>query len=690
MRQTLDDFREEFALDVSSRAQAVGDYTESSFFDVFTQYLVDSGEIDTADRCFYPKQGMKIDGYGGDPIDSDFILNVIVCDYSQSKELVKVNKSDIDLVCKRALKFISSCTSSSFRKQLEESSEAFGFADMVKQRWDIIQKVRIILLTNKSLSLRKAEFEPVPVNGIHAEFSCWDINRLFAYVNSGKEKEEISITLSEYGGAIAVLPAHQINSPFRSYLGVMPGETLANIYDKWGTRLLEKNVRVFLQASGKVNQGIRDSLVSESEMFFAYNNGITATAEAVSTERTQNGIILNHLHDFQIVNGGQTTASIFNAKRRGVSLENVSVQMKLSVVDQDKSKEIVPKISEYANSQNKVNAADFFSNHPFHILIENFSRKFTAPPKPGTTTQTRWFYERARGQYKDARANSSTTTERKKFDLVHPRNQLVTKTDLAKVLNTFRCHPDLVSKGAQKSFKEFAEAIGKTWIKEGEEHKTFNANFFKKSMSMVLIFRTLEKLVSAQDWYQGGYRANVVTYTLAKLSHIVKNKGVRIDYTKIWNQQAISQEFEETLLEIAFMAYEHLTAPPLPGSPTNVTEYAKTPKCWDIFRNKTYTLPKESKLFLVAKSVANLEERQAESIQILTNEVDRQKAVIDLGGPFWRKVLEFSSQKSLLTDSDWSLLSTATAIPRKLPSTDKQYKKLITLLERAEKNGFKH
>ena len=690
MRQTFEDFRTEFALDVTSRAQSLGDLTEDSFFDIFTDYLVHSGEIETADRCFYPQQNMRIDGYGGDPLDSDFCLNVIVCDYSTNPELSNVNKSDIDLVCKRALKFISNCSSSSFRNQLDESTPAYGFADMVHERWNVIQKVRIIFLTNKSLNIRKAEFEPIPINGISAEFTCWDINRLFSYVNSGKEREEISIELSDYGGAISVLPAHQFNSPFKSYLCVMPGNTLANIYQRWGTRLLEKNVRVFLQVRGKVNKGIRASLESEPEMFFAYNNGITATAEAVSTEQTERGIALTDLHDFQIVNGGQTTASIFDAQRRGTNLENVNVQMKLSVVNDDKAKEVVPKISKYANSQNKVSEADFFSNHPFHLVIEKFSRSVIAPPKPNTPTQTRWFYERARGQYPDARPASSSKSERKKFDLVHPRNQLVTKTDLAKVLNTFRGFPDLVSKGAQRSFVEFARAIETTWSNEGDEHKKFNEQFFKNSMSKILIFRSLEKLVSSQDWYQGGYRANVVTYTLAKLSDCIKKENKVLNFKKIWSQQTISNELEETLLEIALMAYEHLTADPLPGSPTNVTEYAKTSKCWQIFKNKKYILSNNAKTFLISKSVAKNSDKQAESKQKFVNEVDRQKAVIDFGGPFWAKVLEFSNKKSLLTDSDWALLRKATAIPKTLPSSDKEYKKLLILLNRAEKNGFEH
>jgi hypothetical protein len=106
------------------------------------------------------------------------------------------------------------------------------------------------------------------------------------------------------------------------------------------------------------------------------------------------------------VNGGQTTASIFAASRSGkVDLARVFVQVKLSIIPPDQAEKVVPKISEYANSQNRVNAADFFSNHPFHLRIKNFSERLFAPSSDGMFRQSKWFYERARGQYQDARAN---------------------------------------------------------------------------------------------------------------------------------------------------------------------------------------------------------------------------------------------------------------------------------------------
>ena len=220
-----------------------------------------------------------------------------------------------------------------------------------------------------------------------------------------------------------------------------------------GARLLEQNVRVFLQARGNVNRGLRNTISNYPEMFFAYNNGITATAESIETVASPNGLLLTGMRNFQIVNGGQTTASIHAALRnREVDLDRVFVQMKLSIVNSDRALEIVPKISEYANTQNRVSAADFFSNHPFHIRMEGFSRRLYAPSRDGTFRQSKWFYERARGQYQDARGRL-TQAERRRFDLEYPKPQMFTKTDLAKFLNVWRDKPDVVSRGSTEELR---------------------------------------------------------------------------------------------------------------------------------------------------------------------------------------------------------------------------------------------
>jgi hypothetical protein len=687
MTVTYVDFKSDLLNEVAAAAQSESLLTEDAFFDVITNIIVDSGDLETADRCYFVKHGIRVDGYGGDPIDADGVLSLIICDYNSDTELVTANKVDIETVCKRASNFVSSSLSSRFIEQLDESSSEYGLADLIKQRWSSIRRVRIIYVTTKVVNLRKSSFEPIPINGVSAQFTCWDLARLHSFVVSGKEKEPVDIQISDYGGSVSVLPAHQSDSEFRSYLCVMPASLLALIYGEYGTQLLEKNVRVFLQAKGSVNKGIRRSLENEPARFFAYNNGITATAESIETTPTKMGISLDRITDFQIVNGGQTTASIFDAHARGVSLEKVFVQMKLTVVAKDRSAEVVRLISRYANSQNRVTEADFFSNHPFHVSFEKLSRRLVAPPKANSTIQTHWFYERTRGQYPNAKQACVSTGERRKFESLNPRDQLITKTDLAKVLNTFRGFPHIVSKGAQASFRFFAEEVNQKWD-NGESGPSFvNEKFFKESISRVILFRFLEKEVSLQPWYQGGYRANVVCYALALFSTRVKAAGKLIDYSQIWATQQIPDGLGGLVVDLAEYCHGHLVHPPS-GAPSNITEYAKTEKCWELLTATDYNLDNRVSPYLRTKSKDQDLERISRKNAVVDSAVDLQILLLEKGGAFWAAVLEYSSQNNLVTPSDWQLLSRATQFPSRPLDNDKDYKRLNKLLERALKHGL--
>lgn len=682
MTLSIEDFYQELQLEVSAQSEASGDLSEDAFFTVATSYLIDSGDISQCERTSYIRQGLRIDGYTDDPRNEDNTLTVFLLDYCQGNIISPLRKADLDALCKRATNFISKCTSRQFVASLEESSPVSALAELIYERWSEIRKSRVIVLSNRLLKIRSSNLLEIPVNGISCSVSLWDLSRLHQYCASGKSREDILVDLAnEFGGSLAALPAHMPETDYRSYLIVMPGQQLALIYARWGTQLLEKNVRVFLQARGKVNKGIRETIDNEPSMLFAYNNGITATAETVQTEPTKYGLAMTSITNLQIVNGGQTTASIFDAWRRDKDLSKVFVQMKLSVVDPAKSEEIVPRISEYANSQNKVSAADFFSNHPFHIAMEKFSRQITAPRIDGSLVDSKWFYERARGQYVDERAKANSNAERRKFDIIYPRIQLITKTDLAKYQNTWMRKPSMVSRGAQRNFANFAESIGLQWRSNPD---VFNDIFFKHSVAKAILFRTLEKLVSKQDWYQGGYRANVVVYTLSLMSHLFSSRDKSFDFTRIWQHQAVHEELAIELTRVSCDVYKHLTSPPS-GSPTNVTEYAKTSRCWDLLLEKKIVWSKAIDAYISSKSSAAKEQSEARKIQKLRNGLDAQVDVLAAGIMFWSSLSSWANDTAI-SESDKGLLRRA-ASPGFYPS-EKQAGYLLDILKRCQEIGY--
>lgn len=683
MSVDLQEFNQEFFQDVYGSADAEGKYVEDAFFETFCAHLVEAGELETADRAHYVSpRGIRIDGYGGDPAASGGVLSLVVADLNPSQEIETLTATEMNAIFKRGINFVSKALDESFRNRLEESTPGFGLADLIAARWTKTIKVRLLLITNRMLSARVDGREAEDIDGVPVTFGVWDLTRLHRFVVAGRGREDIEVDLvSEFGGSIPALSAHLTDAGYEAYLLVLPGEQLAAIYDRWGARLLEQNVRVFLQARGKVNKGIRITLENDPEMFFAYNNGITATAEHVTTQNTRDGLVVTRLKNLQIVNGGQTTASIHAASRKkDIDLSRVFVQMKLSIVDPEQALEVVPRISEYANSQNRVNAADFFANHPFHVRMEGFSRRIYAPSPDGSFRESKWFYERARGQYQDARAHL-TSAQRRKFDLEYPRRQMFSKTDLAKFMMLWRGQPDVVSKGAQKNFAEFAKIIGDEWAKHSD---AFNELFYRHSIAKAIVFRAVEKLVTEQPWYEGGYRANIVAYSIAKMAHDAGNHKMAVDFDRIWQQQAISDAMQAALVMVAERANEVLVD--APAGVRNVTEWAKQKACWKRMQEMDVVWPALWLAELVPAGEQREAKRAAVKEQKMLNGIEAQAAVLNAGAGLWRDAREWGAARRLLTPTELGVLDVAAAVPSKIPS-EKQSLVAVQALKKLQSEG---
>ena len=680
----LDEFSRDLLQDVLAESDANGRFVEDTFFEKACEQLMEAGELESADRVFYRSstRGIRVDGYGGDPVGTAGTLNLIVLDFQPAPEVRRLTGTEMDAAFKRLFNYLRQALNEGWRNALEETGPAFGLADLIAQRWPRIGKIRFLLVSNRVLSERVDGRPDADFEGKKVTYSVWDIQRLHAQSVEGHGREDIEIDLEkDFGGALPILPARQSELDHQSYLAIVPGEVLAEIYDRWGARLLEQNVRVFLQARGKVNRGIRITLENEPSMFFAYNNGITATAEEVKIEKRGGQLLLSGLWNFQIVNGGQTTASIHVAKLRKLDLSGTFVQMKLSVVTPDKAAELVPRISEYANSQNRVNAADFFANHPFHVRIEEFSRRIHAPSPDGTFRQSKWFYERARGQYADARANL-TGAQRKKFDLENPRKQLFTKTDLAKFLNVWEQRPHEVSLGAQKNFAAFARRVGQSWKKSPDD---FNEAWYRVAVAKAIVFKSTERIVSNQPWYQGGYRANIVAYAIAKLSHDVSHLKRTTDFESIWKQQSLDSALTDALVVAASNVHEVLAEPS--AGIINVTEWAKKQACWERVRRLDIAWPQAFIDGLPSMEEQRNTARTARRDQRELNGIEAQIAVVNAGAEFWMDALEWGKARRLLTPKEVGILDAAKRVPVRTPS-DKQSTRAVEILAKLQSEGY--
>ena len=570
LNQFYQDFMEEVL--VASDMETSGWTKEDFLTSIMLEYLEEAGEVPDFIMCPFRSYGLQLNAYAIDEYYSS--LDLFVCFYSDNDSPRSVSQTSIDVAIKRAIQLYQKAINDLYAS-FEKDNDTYEFAITVNRHKESIKTVRICALTNGLV--KPIPFKNIIVGNAEISFVIWDIDRLYRCVSSGKMREIIEIDfVGKYGVTIPCIE-NSTSDKYSVYLAIINGELLAALYGEFRDRLLEKNVRSFLQVKGAVNKGIRDTLRDEPDMFLAYNNGISVTAESVEIVRDENGKpSIRCIRDMQIVNGGQTTASIFNAyhdKKIAVDLSKVFVQMKLSVISSsDNMDEIVPKISAFANTQNKIQIADFSANDPYHRRIEELSRTIWAPAVNGMKP-VNWFYERARGQYADMLSRETTTLRRKQFKETHP---MFTKTDLAKYENTWDQRPYFVSEGAQKNFKRFTLRVN--------EQKSMipDEKYYQNLIAKAILFRHTEKLVQQQQY--GGYRANIVTYTLSYLSY---KTAQRIDLEKIWKEQTLSSELEKAIIAVSSIVRNVIINPP---GGANVGEWCKKEKCWNTIKECEYVI----------------------------------------------------------------------------------------------------
>ena len=609
--QTLDDFYKSFREEVlcASDTETSGWTTDDFLTAVMLEYLEEAGEVTGPVICPFRDRGLQMNAYA---FSEDFeSVDIFVSIYSDTEMPRSVSQTDIDSAIKRAIQLYHRAVNDLYTS-FQRDNDTYEFAISVFQNKNNIKNVRICALTNglvKPIALKN-----ITISGAEVSFALWDIDRLYRCVTSGKMRETIEIDFEEKFQTTIPCIENNTSNKYSVYLAIINGELLAALYSEFRDRLLEKNVRSFLQVKGGVNKGIRDTLRDEPDMFLAYNNGISVTAESVEIVRDENGKpSIKRIRDMQIVNGGQTSASIFNAwndKKLGVDLSKVFVQMKLSVIGSAEDMDvIVPRISTFANTQNTIQVADFSTNDPFHRRIEELSRTIWAPAQGGMKPQN-WFYERARGQYADMLTRESTPKRKKEYKETHP---LFTKTDLAKYENTWDQLPYQVSEGAQKNFHKFMLRL--------KERKGFvpDEAYYRNLIAKAILFRRTEKLVQQQQY--GGYRANIVTYTLAFLSH---KTAQRIDLERIWKEQGLTPALEAEIVAISRFVQKLIVNPP---GGANVSEWCKKEKCWVLIRDYSYDLSSglESELVSVARP-SSVTTPAPVSIDSLTEE---EQALID-------------------------------------------------------------
>lgn len=683
-------FRSALLDEVSLNSEANDELRYTSFVNVFTEYLSDAGFISDFTYAHYRRpfkagrRNARVDGFSENIFEET--ISLVIADFYDQENPITLTKSDAIQIFRECVAFVEESIKGNMTKEIDKSDPAYYLSSLLyKQHFSgEIRKVKIILISDKIRSSAAKTIDPETIGDITIEFSIWTIDRL--YENIRDEGETRDILFSDYGGT--PIKCLLIDTGlYPGYMCAMPGNLLANLYEKLDSELLEGNIRSFLSTKVAVNSGIRKTIVNNPEKFFIYNNGISATASEVHTYIEDGQVYLTGIVDFQIVNGGQTTASLYNSRYKDKSdLSKIFVPMKLTVVEKEKSKEVIPLIAEYANTQNKVSSADFFSNHDFCVKMERYSRTCRVEPQNGAQYDTFWFFERAKGQYTQAQIGK-TASQIKEFKLRYPKTQLFTKTDLAKFRNSWNCMPDTVSKGAQTNFQRFADDIKKSYEIKANE---YNEKYYKETVALGILFRTIERLVSEQEWYQQGYRAQIVTYSIALFSYIFSKQyeKYRIDFQKIWKKQTIPEQIIKEFINITRIVNESINDPN--RKVINVTQWCKRQECWkQMQKNYSYTINSDILDCCISYDDELSERESARKVIKQDNAIATETFVFNYGAENWLRLSQFiNERKKPLPYNMQTALRIAEQIPNKIPSS-KQAQLLVALLDEAVNEGFR-
>jgi hypothetical protein len=582
---------EKFFTDVQEDIKATllteedGTNPEQIFTDYTLAILSEAGETENYRVCYDEKisrRGVehKVNGYA--LYENYETLDLFITIYNAGSTVQSVTKTDADKVIDRVIKFFRNAIYKDYVNELEESSEIFDLAHTlanVPEVKEFLTRVNIFLLTNGEVKSEISTTEKVA--GYPVFYRVIDINYLFNL--SVKLRIPIEIDFLSEGITVPCIEGPSENQYYQSYLAIISGEMLAAVYEQYGSRLLEQNLRSFLQFTGKINNKIRRTILEEQHMFLAFNNGIAATAEEIRIAEIPGnlGKTISYIKDFQIVNGGQTTASIYHTwKKNNADISQIFVQLKLTIIkDRKNFAEIVGRIAEYANTQNKVSASDLSSNKEYHVLLEKLSRAIWAPPKSGTSYQTRWFFERSRGQYKNERMRFGTTPSRRnQFDKQNPRNQMFTKELLAKYVNSFGeiyhgkklvIGPHFVVRGSQKNYSQF--------LNYNFDRKPDNI-YFEDAVALAILFISAEKIYGVKPSAIGDLRYITVPYAISWLGF---HLDYDIDLFRIWQDQSISNPLRDLLYDI-MVKVETFIKVNAPGSLYG--EWAKKEECWNMLK----------------------------------------------------------------------------------------------------------
>ncbi len=672
-KQSIKDaYLKSFFLRTKNEIEDSDDQANSVLTKIYTDILYDNGTISDYELLYFEKEisrnsNIKINGYSFS--EEDLRLDLFITHYDPSEKIQEIKYNSVLELIENAKNFYLQSAKKLYEK-INKKEDAYDISKIIYKNVNEISTVRIFVLTNC-----KCEKTPPMERVGRIEFQNYllDLGRIYSSSLGGPDSTNIRIDFTKFKEKVRCMLAHKTPDKISSYMAFIPGDVLFNIYRLFGQRLLNLNVRSFLQLGTKINKGIKETLINEPERFFSYNNGIVVVVDSIEVGQDKEGPFLKSASGFQIVNGGQTTATLFRTKKQNsrVNFSNVVVPAKITLVKKEILSQVVPKISEYANTQNVVKKADFSSSHPFHLSIKNLSNKIR------TSEGHQWFYERMRGEYQMQKMKQKDLGKNKKSKYleVSPSNMKFTKEDLAKFINCWHyLDPHVACTGAQKSFVTFMNSLN-----DKKFHEKLDDDFFRKYCSVSILFNKTTKIIKDNNDISG-YRSQLLNYTISLLSYHTSRK---INFDIIWADQNISSQLQEIIKSWSFKIYEIIQKT---AKGRNISEWCKKEECWEDIMDRSFTFTNTPPEFTNLKKVAGKPIRVAKEI-FSPEDMDNIKKCKSLSTRDWEKMIAWAQESD---EFHYVQLQIATSLWMqslsnwKRQPSPKQAKSALKIIEKAE------
>jgi hypothetical protein len=565
-------------------------------------YMQDAKLLDSEDynESFYKddSDNLKVNAYvvneTGERLQLFLVNEESINETLTQADLCISEKASYEAQFKRASRFVTKAIKGELEDKLQEADPSTVLAHKLSsaeglEQFDVVE-IFLITLT-ATVSFRGAAPQPrnihFPEQPLKIKYSSQgqtrtkeilllkrviDINFLTNSIISRGNREALTVNFKKnFGHDIEVIEAANERN-FESYLCVLDAKVLYELYKHYSTRLLEKNVRSFLSFRG-VNRGIKDTIRTEPEKFIAFNNGLTITATEAKIFQRKKRTYVESLTDFQIVNGGQTTATIYFAKKEGLDISKVKVMAKITVAKENKPEQLeqlISKISKFSNTQSRVSNVDLRARNPQLVQLKSLSNSVLTP------SGEKWFFERVKGEFNTQVRIAGANATRLKNQ--YPPRRRFSKEQLAKYYSAWGNEPYLVKKGGEKIFRHFIEQISPE--DGGQDVVTIDRDFYERLIAKIIVFKQLEKIYGQGKNAMGQLRSAVIPYSLAIVYSFTDglNDGTYFDLAKIWKNEGLSDDLAEYFRSLLILVNELIKKY---SASDDYGEYSKKKELWE-------------------------------------------------------------------------------------------------------------